>query len=201
MANPYEQLKGIPIDYLVSAPLMAAARANLSLAQNMVEFIYQVGYGIAPGSSTAPTAQTPTLVLTFNLTRPYTDPNSGSVSTQTIQVQVPLIGIVTIPALLVDNVSINFTATVDQASSTTASVSADVSAKYGIGAFALSGSVSTNKTQTSSSSAQGTYTFAVTATQQQATQGMDQMMTVFSSTIQPIPTSSSSSSGSSSASH
>ena len=100
--NIYSAFKGIPIDFLVSTPLLAAARANIALAQNMQDFIFQVAYKDGKSGDLN--------IVEFDLTRPYTDPNTKQVKSQKIKVMVPLIGIVTIPSLLVDNVTIDFTA-------------------------------------------------------------------------------------------
>jgi len=183
--NVYSALKGIPIDYLVSAPLMAAARANIALAESMEEFIFQIAY--QDGTPSPDPTKLNTIV--FGLTRPYMDPNTQQMTTQKITVTVPLIGIVTIPALLVDNVTIDFTASVDQASSNTVNVNASVGAKYGIGAFSITGNVSTTVNNTRSSDYSGKYTFHVQADQQPATEGMSQMMGIIASTITPIPSS------------
>lgn len=40
----FSQLKGVPIDYLISTPLIAAARSNLALAVVMLEFIDMIGF-------------------------------------------------------------------------------------------------------------------------------------------------------------
>jgi hypothetical protein len=182
--NVYSAFKGIPIDFLVSTPLLAAARANLALAQNMQEFIFQVAYKNGKSGDLN--------TLEFDLTRPYTDPNTKQVKTQTIKVIVPLIGIVTIPSLLVDNVTIDFTASVDQASSSSVGVNANVAASYGFGGFSVSGSVTTTVNNTRSTDYSGKYTFHVQADQQPATEGMSQMMGIIASAISPIPTGSSS---------
>lgn len=167
-------LKGTPLDALVSAPLLAAARANMSLAQGMVEFIYQVGYqGGAPpaAGSTTPNAN----LITFNLTRPYTDPSTGAMSTQTIQVNVPVLGLVNIPALLVTSASVNFSLSVDKVSVSNS------------GNVTLSGNVAAPTSNTRPTDNSGKYSFALTAEQQPSTEGMSQMMDVLASTVVPIP--------------
>ncbi len=178
--NFYSSLNGIPIDYLVATPLLAAGRANLALAQNLEEFINEIAFEDGPGSNTN--------LVTFDLTRPYTDPNTGELKTETIKVEAPLIGLIPLPALLVDNVTVNFSTTVNTSTSTNTSVNANVAASYGFGAFQMSGSVSTSVSHMRSSNQSATYTFQVQADQQPATEGMGKLMDVFASTIEPIPT-------------
>ena len=191
--NFYGTLKGIPIDYLVSAPLMAAGRANISLAQSMEEFVFQVGF-----EGGDPTKGTNNIV--FNLQRPYTDPNTNEVTTQTITVTCPLLGLVPIPALLVDNVTVDFTTSIDTSSSTTTSTAATIDASYRGAGFTVSGQVTASRQQMRQSNQSATYTFHVEASQQPATEGMGKLMDVMASCVTPIPTSSGSSSGSGSSS-
>ncbi|MFZ6815667.1 DUF2589 domain-containing protein [Undibacterium sp. Rencai35W] len=179
--NFYGTLKGIPIDYLVSAPLMAAGRANIALAQSMEEFVMQIGFvGGDPKNGTNN--------IVFNLERPYTDPDTNQVTTQTITVTCPLLGLVPIPALLVDNVTVDFTTTVDTSSSSTTATSATVTGSYKGGCFAMSGSVTASKNQMRSSNQSATYSFHVQADQQPATEGMGKLMDVMASCITPVPT-------------
>lgn len=186
MAGFYGSLTGIPIDYLVSTPLMAAARSNIALAQAMQQFVMEIAF--VDGNP----AQTQNIV--FNLVRPYTEPLTGNISTQTIQVTCPLLGLVPIPALLVDNVTIDFTTSIDLSSATTLSVGASATAGYNGAAFTMSGGVTASADHMRSSNQSATYTFHVAADQQPATEGMNKLMDVMASCIVPIPSGSSSSS-------
>lgn len=178
--NIYSGLKGIPIDYLVSAPLMAAARANLALADNMLEFINAIAYkGGKPDGGTQ--------LLEFTLERPFTNPNTGLVEKETFTVSAPLIGLVTIPSLLVDNVTIDFTTEVTTSEQNKSDVSASLSAKYGFGAFSVTGTVATSISNTRSTDNTAKYTFHVQANQQPSTEGMSKLMDVMASVIAPLP--------------
>jgi hypothetical protein len=178
--NFYGTLKGIPIDYLVSAPLMAASRANIALAQGMEEFVFQVGF--VDGDPTKGTNN-----IVFNLQRPYTDPASNQVSNQNLTVTCPLLGLVPIPALLVDNVTVDFTTSIDTSSSTNTSTSATVNAGYKAGGFTVSGQVTASRQQMRASNQSATYTFHIAASQQPATEGMGKLMDVMASCVTPIP--------------
>lgn len=182
MATIYDGLKGIPIDYLVSAPLMAAARSNVALAKVMEDFIYAVGF--EKDAEGKPTDKT--LLITFNLQRPWQNPDTGEWDTQEITVSCPMIGLVPIPALLVDNVTIDFTTEVSSTSSSSSDVSASMDASYGFGAFKVSGSVTTASSRQRSSNQSAAYTFHVQADQQPATEGMGKLMDVMAACIVPM---------------
>lgn len=178
--NFYGTLKGIPIDYLVATPLIAAARGNLALASVMEEFIMTLGFKDGkPGGDP--------ILITFKLTRPYQDKDSGQMQSQTITVNTPLLGIVPIPALLVETVNVTFTTTVSNSTTDTSQTSASATASYGFGAFKVSGSMSTQSNHTRSSNQTATYSFSVQAEQQPPTEGMSKMMDVFASCIEPLP--------------
>ena len=132
--NFYSSLQGIPIDYLVSAPLMAASRSNIALAQGMEEFVFTVGY-----QDGDPTKEVN--LITFQLERPYTDNNTSEVKTQQITVSCPLLGLIPIPALLVDSVTVDFTTTIGNTSQDTTNKTKTVGGSYGFGAFRVSGSL------------------------------------------------------------
>ena len=178
--NFYGTLTGIPIDYLVATPLLAAARGNLALATVMEEFIMTLGFKDGkPGGDP--------ILITFKLTRPYQDKDSGQMQSQTITVNTPLLGIVPIPALLVESVNVSFTTSITSSSSDTSQTSASATASYGFGAFKASGSVQAQANHTRSTNQSATYAFNVQAEQQAPTEGMSKMMDVFASCIEPLP--------------
>lgn len=176
----YSSLQGIPIDYLVATPLLAAARGNLALAQIMEEFVFTIGYkGGKPGGDTN--------VISFKLTRPFTDPDTGAIKSETITVNAPLIGLVPIPALLVDNVTVDFTTSLSTTTQDKSSASVTASASYGFGAFKASAKLHAQASHMRESNQSATYKFHVEAEQQPAVEGMSKMMDVFAATIEPIP--------------
>lgn len=186
-SNPFSELKGIPIDYLISTPLMSAARSNMALAQVLVEFVNEIGFD-KDGKAN---------LVTFDLTRPYQDPTTKEMKTETIKVEAPLLGLVPIPSLLIQNVDIDLTVQVSTTMSNTTTTQAKAKASYsddwGFGSVSVSGSFSTKSTHKRSSNQSATYDVKVKALQQQRPEGMSKLMDVMASCIKPIPTDSGSS--------
>ncbi|MEO9887688.1 MAG: DUF2589 domain-containing protein [Balneola sp.] len=180
-SNPFSQLQGIPIDYLISTPLMSAARSNMALAQVMVEFINAIGF-----------KDNKTNIVSFELTRPYQDPVTKKMETQTITVNAPLLGLVPIPALLIQSVNIDLTVqvstTMSQTDTTTETANVTASDDWGFGSVSVTGSFSNTSTNQRSSNQSATYDIHVQALQQPTPEGMSKLMDVMASCVEPIPT-------------
>lgn len=181
----FGQLKGVPIDYLISTPLIAAARSNMALATVMLEFIDMIGFD----------KDGKTRLITFNLERPYEDPvtKKWAEKPQQIKVEAPLLGLVPIPALLIDSVDINLTVKIDDTltatSNTDTSTKVGAEADWGWGSATFSGSVSTSQSNTRTTDQSATFTVDVRAQQQPLPEGMARLMDVMASCITPLPTS------------
>jgi len=118
---------GIPIAELVSAPLVAVCDSQKKLAQSAYEFMTEIGFNDEGN----------TRMVEFNLQRPA----EGSPNPQDIKVQVPFLGLVPIPNLLIDDVQVDFqmegTAieTSPELSGTDEDAGGDANFKFGIFGF------------------------------------------------------------------
>jgi hypothetical protein len=189
-ANFYSQLQGIPIDYLVVTPLISAARGNIALATVMTEFINAIGFNAEGGTN----------VLQFILDQPYQVPNASQPSylTQTVTVTAPLLSLVPIPALLVQNVTVDLTVNIQNVvqqantaqSGSTSSGTASVGGSYWFASASFTGSyTNTNSNTTTSSqtaSQAATYGINVVAEQQGPTAGMLALSQIFANCIVPV---------------
>lgn len=178
----FSQLTGIPIDYLISTPLISTARANMALAEVMTEFIDELGFDDKGN----------TRIVSFQLTRPYQDPVTKAVKTQTITVNAPLLGLVPIPALLVQTATVDLTVEIsNQVGSTSnqsTSTQLQVGANWGWGNASFTGSYSCSTQQTRQTNQSAKYEVTVNAQQQPTPEGMSRLMDVMASCITPIPT-------------
>ncbi|REE01726.1 DUF2589 domain-containing protein [Marinoscillum furvescens] len=179
-SSPFSALQGVPIDYLISTPLMAAARSNQALATVLVEFINKIGF-----------KDSKTNLVEFELTRPYQNPTTMQMESQSISVQAPLLGLVPIPALLIQSVNIDLTVKVSTqlSKSTTNDDDAKVKAddSWGFGKVSMSGSVDVKTNNKRQSDQSATYDVHVQALQQPIPEGMNKLMDVMASCVEPIP--------------
>ena len=100
-----ENFKGIPIADLISAPLLASCEAQARICKDIVSFVKSL-------IKEDGTPQT----LDFILNRMVAD-NKGELQKVASKVKAPILGLVPIPGLLIDDVEIEFSMEVHSTSS------------------------------------------------------------------------------------
>ena len=98
-----EQFSGLNMESLIGGPLKAAYDAQAMLAASTVKFIENVGFE-APGTDGTGRVRTET----FSFKRGVASENGEGVGTEEVSLKVPLLSIVKIPALGIDEVDIKF---------------------------------------------------------------------------------------------
>ena len=173
---------GIPITDLVAAPLVAVSDSQKKLAQSALEFMQEIGFD----------EDGKTRMVEFNFQRPI----QGSPTPQDVTVQVPFIGLIPLPNLLIDDVQIDFqmevtaTETSTEKSSTEGSSSANANFKFGCfggGSVNVSGKVSSSRENTRSTNQTAKYQVHVSARQQRQTEGLSKLMDIMASCVEPLP--------------
>ena len=150
MANIANQFTGLPIENLIAAPLMAACEGQKALAQSTAQFITEVGMD----------KDGKTRSVAFK----YAD------GTESVALDVPLLSIINIPSLCVDEIDINFDMEVSTqtASKSSTDSSAELSVKAGFGCWSASftGKVSHHSENSRKSDTSAKYTIAVKGKQE-----------------------------------
>ncbi len=108
MPNEVNQaLADLPISHLIGAPLISACEAQVQLAGAFINFVQKIGFKEDKTAN----------LLSFDLDQPIVTQKSDgqggtsvALETQKIHVDAPLLGLVPIPALLIENVDIDFLA-------------------------------------------------------------------------------------------
>jgi len=168
MGTIASEFKGLPMSDLIGGPLTAACDAQVRLANATSDFIKVVGFQAPVTSPAGPDDVGPIRTASFTFTRPTpaiaavptaTPPIAAvPAGTETVDLTVPLLALVTIPALAINTVDIVFDMEVRSSSSSKSSedealsVKVDASAKWGVAKVAVSiqGSVATHKENTRS---------------------------------------------------
>ena len=179
MSDPnLSNLRGLPLNDLIGAPFMAVNRAQYNLATTMIVFINSIGFDDGK-----------TRTLDFELQRPV-DNGSQNIMSQTVTVNAPLLGLVPIPALLIDHVQVKFSLELQSktASSEKTDASAELKLTYGKGFVGaeFTGKVATQRENTRSTDNTAKYDILVEAHQQPYTEGMSKLMDLFASATDPI---------------
>lgn len=216
MAEPLlsmaQQFSGLPLDSLIAGPLNASANANAAMALTQTNFILTNGFnktvtGTAPNTTTTYEPIMISMSLTRGVITPP-DPTATPPVTETTIQQVktsfdlPVLTIIPINSLGVDNVDIQFEMEVksstsedtSQQSSNSSQGSGGFEAKMGWGPVSVSvhGSVSYDHkdSQTHSTHYQASnsakYTLHVHAGQLPIPKGVNTIIQAFANAIQPI---------------
>lgn len=182
------KFKGIPMGDLIGGPLTASCAAQFNLARAMVHYIDEIGFKSEDGGEDTEVGGETRLVK-FDLTRPV-DLGQGEITTESIEVQAPLLGLVPIPALLIDLVTVDFTMEVkdhvNHSDKTDASLDAKAKVGWGVWSASVQGHVATHRENTRSTDNSAKYNVHVQARQQPPTEGLAKMMDLLASVTAPI---------------
>lgn len=182
------QFSGLDMAALIGGPLNAACEAQSMLARSTINFIEQVGLE-APDGNNVRKVRT----ANFSFTRTAEGEEEGKHGSENVEMNVPLLAIVNVPALSIDNVDITFDMEVKSSSSSQSSndksASVDASAGAKFGAFSMNvsikGSVSCHESNTRSSDNSAKYHVEVHASQQKTPEGLMRMLDIISSAVAP----------------
>ncbi|MDR2043731.1 MAG: DUF2589 domain-containing protein [Clostridium sp.] len=173
-----EQFAGLPMDQLIGAPLSAAADASTVLANSTADFISRVGFD--------PTGKTRTVAFMYQRRSVNED---GTSNLDEMKIDVPMLAIVPIPNLQIDEVNILFDMEVKQSekSESATDISATISgtANFGIFKVSVSGSVSSHSSNTRSSDNSAKYHVDVRATNHGTPEGLARVLDIMAANVAP----------------
>lgn len=196
-----QQFSGLPIKSLIGAPLKAAADANGMMARTQTQFMLSTCFNGTAGDESAPL--TP-IMIAFTITRSVIKDDATPADPPTAEVtfSLPLLTLIPLNSLAVDEVKVHFEMEVksstsqDKETSTSQETSAEGSftAKYNAGLFSceVSGSVSSKSESASKesqhyeSSNQAKYEIDVHAGQLPLPKGVTTIIDAFTKNIAPI---------------
>lgn len=173
---------GLPMSELIAGPLTAVCESQMRLAEASYEYMMKIGFD---GDRTR--------LVEFDLDRPA-ETIGGYQSVKT-HVQAPLLGLVPVPSLLVEDTTIEFqmevSATESSKTSSGSEIDTSTSAKYGFlglgGSTTVSGKVTSARENTRNTNQSAKYQVRVYARQQPPTEGMARLMDILASCTQALP--------------
>lgn len=182
------QFSGLDMSALIGGPLNAACEAQTLLARSTLNFIEEVGLEAADKNGVRKVR-----TANFSFTRTAEGEEEGKHGSENVEMNVPLLAIVNVPALSIDKVDITFDMEVKSSSSSQSSndksASVDASAGAKFGAFSMNvsikGSVSCHESNTRSSDNSAKYHVEVHASQQKTPEGLMRMLDIISSAVAP----------------
>ncbi|MDQ1098416.1 MULTISPECIES: DUF2589 domain-containing protein [Chryseobacterium] len=175
MANLVQELNSLDFSVYIGGPLQAAVKAQHDASISQVNFIKEVGFTPAvpasgSGSTAVPATPAQLRYVDFNYQKSVPNPSydptvSGSkpFNESSVNLKVPFLTMLTIPALRIDEMTIDFNAKLNsvetQNVSSEFSGNASLSAKFWKVKF--NASASYKKTSSSTSTTERTYTLGV----------------------------------------
>lgn len=156
-------MNGVRISDLIAAPLTAAADAQFELAMRTVEFIHSVGM------ETDENGRTAAKNISFGVKAPSGDGDG----TKEIEVTAPLLAVVPVPSLAVEEVDVGFQMEV-------------TSAQNGGDGIVMCGQVSSSADQTRESNQSAKYQISVKARRQQQSEGLSRLLDILASAVQGV---------------
>lgn len=174
-----EQFSGLDMHQLIGAPLSAAADASMQLAQSTADFINEVGFE----------EQGKVRTTTFKYQKPGVN-EDGTEKTEEIQVEVPVLAIVPLPNLQIDEVNVLFDMEVQQSEGQEAAKGEEGgmsgTANLGIVKVKVSGSVSSQEHNPRSSDDSAKYHLDVRDAEHGTPEGLQRVLDMMSEAVPPL---------------
>ena len=193
---------GLPIENLICAPIIGAAKGQRALAQETLSFVNDLAFLPKPNKDGSKNAN----IINVNLDRLTNSQTTGEVKNVNQKIQMPMISLVNIPNFAMDTMEVDFVMNVGQTSSSTdtsnktsdLSTSGTVSggASWGWGhveasaTHSGSGHVGSSKSNTRGTDFSAKYEVHATAKQLPPAEGMAKFTQIMASVIEPITTNS-----------
>src|SRR4051812_46374478 len=184
------QEMALPMEQIIGGPLQAVVKAQALAASSTVDFIQQVGLNPAQGGGGA--AQTArTVDFSFQRRVPVREERGGAPSdaltSETVQLTVPLLTIVPVPFIRVKEATIDFEAQVSSSTLNPTDSTFGISAEASGGFWGVKFSVKASYTRNTKSSDQvnrsSTLKVHVYAVQDEIPAGLDRVLTILQSAI------------------
>jgi len=193
--NMGDQFKGLPMGDLIGGPLLAACDAQVKLANASAEFIKVVGF-TPPDKDGNSDVRNVKFVFDRPVPQPQgTDPQDKAPAnlTERVELDVPLLAIINVPALAINSVDVIFDMEVKNSETTKESLDAaakmSADASVGWGPFSLKvhmeGSVASHKENTRQTDQSAKYHVEVHARDNGMPEGLARVMDILQSSVAP----------------
>lgn len=189
--NVGSSFTNLPIGQLICTPFIEIAKGQMELCEVYVKTLFQLAYE-EPGNAKFGDDSTgnKTRMLKFTYKRAVIDEVTGEVSTPEFEINAPLLALVPIPALTMNDASVTFDMEVNIATSENRSTTESLDTNVSFGFWGIksniSGKISNSDTSAYSKTQKATYTITAHAIQQPAAEGMSKLTALLAETMEPI---------------
>ncbi len=188
--NVADSFAGLPIESLICAPILAAAKGQQELTAVYLDGIMKLAY--KDGEAARPDENPKeTNAIQLTVQRPVIK-EDGTVTTQDVTINAPLLSLVPLPAFTMDELTVDFEMEVKQSDikedKSKSEVSSNLSYKSWFGLNAnITGNISSESTHKRESDSTATYKIHARAVQQEPSEGMAKLTSLFAQMMEPIP--------------
>ena len=188
-----DELSSINFQSMIGGPLLAVIKAQAQAAQTSVDFIKSVGFN-------APDAENPgqPTMVTFSYDKIIESKGADGKIIQTptpFKLTVPILTMLPIPYIRVEEVTIDFNAKINSVAETTSTQSSELAASlavkggWGPVSAELKCSYSNKKTSSATEKIERTYSLAihVRAVQDELPAGMEKLLGILENNIKDVP--------------
>ncbi|KNC65135.1 MULTISPECIES: DUF2589 domain-containing protein [Pseudoalteromonas] len=195
-----QQFSGLPMKSLIGGPLKAATDANGMMARTQTQFMLSTCFDKSTGGAQGSSSQLKPIMVEFTLSRPVI--KGTATSEANITLKLPLLTLIPLNSLAVDDVKVHFEMEVsssmskdnEKQSEQETAAKADITAKYNAGLFSVEvhGSVSHSSKSSSKqrehyeASNKAKYEVDVHAGQLPLPTGVTTIINAFTKNIDPI---------------
>lgn len=183
----------LPIEHLICAPIIAAAKGQQELTSLYVDNLMQLAYA---KDESGKIDREKTNILKFKMQCPV-DNGQGAICMEECEIQAPLISLVPVPAFTMDELTVDFSMEVKASEMREDKSHADVTAQAGYKSVfgfstSITGNVSSDSMHKRETDSSATYNIHARAVQQPPSEGMAKLTALFSQMMEPISSSGSS---------
>lgn len=184
-ANVTKDFIGLPLGLLVCQPILEVAKGQAALCEVYLNYLFELAFEPSEKKEDPLKAK----VIKFTLNRPVTH-SDGKIEQMAVNVEVPLLSLVPVPAFTMDETTVRFTMEVrnqdvDKDSTTAGSTASLSYSGWGCKA-SITGSVTTTRENTRTTDKSAKYEIYARAAQQPPAEGMAKLTSLFASVIEPI---------------
>lgn len=187
MADLGKNFATLPIDQLICAPILAVAQGQAELCRVYLDNLFALAYkkdNAGKGSGEINSVK-------FTLNRMILGEN-GETAPQQFEVEAPLLSLVPVPALTMEEATVRFTMEIKEVQTDTSKSSSEASTDAGFSKWgfhaSIKGKVTTSSQNTRTSDQSAKYDIYARAVQQPPAEGMAKLTNIFASVIEPIST-------------
>lgn len=172
-----EQFAGVQMDQLFGAPLRAAVDASIQTAESTADFIRKVGFDSAGNVRSVP----------IGYQRSSDNPD-GTRNLEEMRVDIPLLSVVPIPNLQVDEVNLRFDIEVKQSERRESFMELGASASGKLGALnvGITGNISAHQDNTRSTDNSAKYHVDIRATNHGMPEGLARVLDMMAASLAPV---------------